>query len=133
MGGDNTGRKLSPNGQAALKRLEARERSAYLHQHQLETSFEYSSNNLATPESYQTTVLPSVSSTTSSISSGSNNMEATQTSEWQPPPTPRRVSLEASKYDAPSSNSGNVQFASPCKPEHVAMLQSIRQVSVQNL
>lgn len=118
------GVKLSPEGRAALKRLESKERSMYPHL------------GLVTPPSQQTgnvvsgggvfeTLPPS--SYSSSSSEGLNHEKA----DWHAPPSPRRVSVDPRTYNPRTDTSeAPLPFASPCKPEHVAILASIREVPV---
>jgi len=128
-------RKLSPDGKAALQRLERKERSLYPN---LWRGVPGRSLDLTTPARQ-----PGIVSVT--VSSSSSCEEWTERSVWHAPPSPRRMSLEsprrvsmdASRHSRRAAGSGGKLnsevplFASPCKPEHVAMLQSIRKVSVR--
>lgn len=134
--GDGVGRKLSPNGKAAIRRLEAKEQSLYP---SLSSSSLVVSPDLATPESSRHVIMvPRASYPWSSGTREEQWMNQTTASNWPAPPSPRRVSMEPSHYghrmaaNTGGNNNLNAEapFASPCKPEHVAMLASIRQVSV---
>lgn len=131
--GSGVGRNLSPNGREALRRLEELERSM-MHQ---------SVGNWATPES-RGDILASCSSTgVAAVPPSETTSSSSPSGEWHAPPSPHRLPMNASQWcnhgDGVVASSGSdennltseVPFSSPCKPEHVAMLQSIRQVSVQ--
>lgn len=124
------GKKIGTDGKAALRRLEATERSLY------ESRGAYFPS-VATPESQEflATATPSLPVPSSHSSNGIESWNQEPHAAPTAPPSPRRVSMGPSHYNesVPSRNDQNSEapFASPCKPEHAAMLQSIRQVSVQ--
>ena len=131
--GSGVGRNLNPNGREALRRLEELERSM-MHQ---------SGGNWATPES-RGDLLASCSSTgVAAVPPSETTSSSSPSGEWHAPPSPHRLPMNASHWcnhgDGVVASSGSdennltseVPFSSPCKPEHAAMLQSIRQVSVQ--
>lgn len=115
--GDGVRRKLSPNGAAAVRRLEEQEGSANAAA-VVSPSFGFA----AASESDQSpcgTVAPS-------------GEARVQTAKWHGPSSPRRVSLDPSDHGmAKGGSSEALPFASPCKLEHAAILQSIREVSVR--
>ena len=139
---NGVGRKLSPNGKAALKRLEARENGYDPDQQQTnhciwhlattpvsDQSVPDQQAGVAQSKPSYSTALPSNTTTGNETMAGLH-----QTPECDGPPTPRRVSMKARDYNfKPAGSAVNAEppvFASPCKPEHVAILQSIRQMSV---
>lgn len=126
--------KLCPSGGAALRRLEAQEHwMGFVGAPPVatgpgaEASTHLGHNALSRPAT-----ATGMSAASSPSSSGSmENSNCTQ-STWNMPPSPRRVSVDVKSYQLGSDiNGSNAKFASPCKPEHAAMLQSIRSVSVQ--
>lgn len=151
-------RQLSTNGIAALRRLEEKERSILLCPNNSTSCLVTPSLGMTTPSARNSSgtlrdryggngsigVVPSsmcrsassncssgVSSSISSSSGGSEKCEHESPPEWPAPPLTRRVpmdSMDAGHYDRCVSNTKVPQFASPCKPEHVAILTSIRQV-----
>jgi hypothetical protein len=133
-GGGDVGvgrRQLSLNGKAALCRLEEKEQSMLL----LCTT----NSCLVTPsqrrEDGNGTIAELPSSICRSVASNSSSsgvfgcVSSRQESppQWDAPPLTRTtVPVDAGNYDLSDANAEAPQFASPCKPEHVAMLTSIR-------
>ena len=117
------GVKLSPEGRAALERLESKERSMYPHL------------GLVTPPSQQSGNVVSGGGVIETLPPSSNSPSSSdgwnQKADWYAPPSPRRVSVDPRTYNPWTESSEALKFiASPCKPEHVAILASIREVPV---
>jgi len=122
--------KLSPNGKAALRRLEEQERRMGF----VAVAAKMTTTTMPDPDS--TAPENEMASTVVSLSSSTEG--CWNQNDWKAPSSPPKVSsIDVARSQFRRSDGDNrsnaeaARFSSPCKPEHAAMLQSIRSVSLQ--
>lgn len=138
-------RQLSPNGKAALLRLEEKEQSLLLSPMNSSSCVITPNLGMTTPSARNSSTLrgredghgsicrsaPSSSSSSSTGLSSNSCKECWHESppKWHAPPPTRRVPMDSGRQygDLDAISADAPQFASPCKLEHAAMLTSIRQ------